>query len=123
MFIMPNLLINDSKLALKIPLVKISIVCCVKGTKGMQIALQSIFFFMKCLLIFTCFVRLCCIGLCAILIIALLSQYNFIGTFCKTRGNSNFLRNGKIVISIKIRNFSRFWMTKKTSSLESSREI
>ena len=42
---------------------------------------------------------------------------------CKTRENSNFLKNGKIVISVKIRNFSRFRMTKWTSPLESSREI
>ena len=42
---------------------------------------------------------------------------------CKTRENSNFLKKGKIVISIKIRNFSRFRMTKRTSPLKSSREI
>ena len=42
---------------------------------------------------------------------------------CKTRENSNFLKNGKIVISVKIRNFSRSWMTKQISPLESSREI
>ena len=42
---------------------------------------------------------------------------------CKTRENSNFLKNGKMVISVKIRNFSRSRMTKWTSSLESSREI
>ena len=42
---------------------------------------------------------------------------------CKTRENSNFRKNGKIVISVKIRNFSKSWMTKRTSPLESSREI
>ena len=42
---------------------------------------------------------------------------------CKTRENSNFLKKGKIVISVKIRNFSRFQMTKRTSPLKSSREI
>ena len=42
---------------------------------------------------------------------------------CKTRENSNFLEKGKIVISVKIQNFSRSRMTKKTSPLESSREI
>ena len=42
---------------------------------------------------------------------------------CKTRENSNFLKKGKIVISVKIRNFSRFQMTKLTSPLKSSREI
>ena len=40
--------------------------------------------------------------------------------YYKTRGNSNFLRKGKMVISVKIRNFSRPWMTKRTSPLESS---
>ena len=42
---------------------------------------------------------------------------------CKTRENSNFLKNGKMVISIKIRNFSISRMTKRTSPLESSYEI
>ena len=45
------------------------------------------------------------------------------GIWCKTRENYNFLKNGKMVISVKIRNFSRSWMTKWTSPLESSREI
>ena len=40
--------------------------------------------------------------------------------YCKTRENSNFLKKGKIVISVKIRNFSRSWMTKRTSPLKSS---
>ena len=43
--------------------------------------------------------------------------------YCKTRENSNFLKNGKMVISVKIRNFYRSRMTKRTSSLESSHEI
>ena len=42
---------------------------------------------------------------------------------CKTRENSNFLKKGKMVISVKIQNFSRSWMTKRISLLESSREI
>ena len=42
---------------------------------------------------------------------------------CETPRKSNFLKNGKIVISIKIRNFSRSRMTKRTSPLESAREI
>ena len=42
---------------------------------------------------------------------------------CETPENSNFLKNGKIVISVKIRNFSRSWMTKRISSLESFHEI
>ena len=44
---------------------------------------------------------------------------------CKTRENSNFLKKkkGKIVISVKIRNFSRSRMTKRTSPLKSSCKI
>ena len=42
---------------------------------------------------------------------------------CKTRENSNFLKKGKIVISVKIRNISTSRMMKRTSPLESSREI
>ena len=41
----------------------------------------------------------------------------------KARENPIFLKNGKMVISVKIRNFSRSRMTKRTSLLESSREI
>ena len=42
---------------------------------------------------------------------------------CKTRENFNFLKMGKMVISVKIQNFSRSRMTKWTSPLESSPEI
>ena len=42
---------------------------------------------------------------------------------CKTRKNSNFLKNGKMVISVKIQNFSRSRMMKRISQLESSRQI
>ena len=42
---------------------------------------------------------------------------------CETPKNSNFLKNGKIVILVKIQNFSRSRMTKRSSPLESSREI
>ena len=42
---------------------------------------------------------------------------------CKTRENSNLLENDKMVISVKIRNFSRSRMIKQTSPLELSREI
>ena len=55
--------------------------------------------------------------------------YNFETKFflrrgeCKTRENSNFLKNGKMVISVKIRNCSRSRMTKQASPLESSHEI
>ena len=41
----------------------------------------------------------------------------------KPRENLIFSKNGKMVISVKIRNFSIFRMTKWTSPLESSREI
>ena len=41
----------------------------------------------------------------------------------KPRENPNFMKNGKMVISVKIRNFSRSRMTKRTSPLESSSEI
>ena len=47
-----------------------------------------------------------------------------INKYCKTRENSNFLKNGKMVISFKIQNFfSRFRMMKQTSPLEPSRKI
>ena len=42
---------------------------------------------------------------------------------CETPENSNFLKKGKIVIFIKIQNFSRSRMTKQISPLESSRKI
>ena len=42
---------------------------------------------------------------------------------CKTQENSNFLKKGKIVISVKIQIFFRFRMTKRTSPLKSFREI
>ena len=41
----------------------------------------------------------------------------------KPRENSNFLKKGKIVISVKIQNFSRSRMTKRTFPLKSSRKI
>ena len=41
----------------------------------------------------------------------------------KPRKNPNFMKNGKMVISVKIQNFSRSRMTKRTLPLESSREI
>ena len=45
------------------------------------------------------------------------------GGECETSRKSNFLKNGKMIISVKIWYFSRSRMTKWTSSLESSREI
>ena len=41
----------------------------------------------------------------------------------KPRENPIFSKNGKIVISVKIQNFSRSRMMKRISPLESSREI
>ena len=45
------------------------------------------------------------------------------GGECETPENPDFLRKDKMVISVKIRNFSRFRMAKWTSPLESPREI
>ena len=45
------------------------------------------------------------------------------GGECETPENPDFLRKVKMVISVKIQNFSRSQMTKQTSPLESSREI
>ena len=45
------------------------------------------------------------------------------GGECETPENPDFLRKDKMVNSVKIRNFSRSRMTKRTSPLESSREI
>ena len=41
----------------------------------------------------------------------------------KPRENLNFLKKGKMIFSVKIKNFSRSRMTKRTSPLESSCEI
>ena len=46
-----------------------------------------------------------------------------LATSCETLENSNFLKNGKIVILVKIQNFSRSRMTKRTSPLESYSKI
>ena len=43
--------------------------------------------------------------------------------YCETPKNPDFLRKGKMVILVKIHNFSRSRMTKRTSPLESSRKI
>ena len=45
------------------------------------------------------------------------------GGECETSENPDFLRKDKMVISVKIQNFSRSRMTKRTSPLESSHEI
>ena len=45
------------------------------------------------------------------------------GGECETPENPDFLRKDKMVISVKIQNFSRSRMTKRTSPLESSHEI
>ena len=44
-------------------------------------------------------------------------------TVCETPENPDFLRKDKMVISVEIRNFSRSQKKKRTSPLESSREI
>ena len=66
-----------------------------------------------------------CICICCVVIV-----HNFVTKFflrrgeCETPRKSNFLaKKGKIVISVKIRNFSRSRMTKRISPLESSHEI
>ena len=45
------------------------------------------------------------------------------GRICETPENSNFMKKSKIVILVKIQNFSKSRMMKRTSSLESSHEI
>ena len=47
----------------------------------------------------------------------------FGGLKCETPENPDFLRKDKMVISVKIQKFFRSRMTKRTSPLESSREI
>ena len=42
---------------------------------------------------------------------------------CETPRKSNFSKKGKIIISVKSKKISRSRMTKRTSPLESSREI
>ena len=48
---------------------------------------------------------------------------NYFTFYVKPRENRNFLKKGKMVISVKSWNFSRTRMTKWTLPLESSREI
>ena len=45
------------------------------------------------------------------------------GGECETPRNPDFLKKDKMVISVKIRNFSRSRKTKQTSPLESSHKI
>ena len=47
----------------------------------------------------------------------------FIRLKCETPRKSNFLKKGEMVISIKIHNFSRSRVMKRTSPFELSREI
>ena len=56
-------------------------------------------------------------------VIGFLDHFSVNKKHCKTRENSNFLKKGKIVISVKTRKFSRSRMKKWISSLESSCEI
>ena len=69
------------------------------------------------------FYVLCHFLYCILLLDKNYRQFSDIYHFCETPENPNFLRKDKMVISVKIRNFSRSQMTKRTSSLESSREI
>ena len=48
---------------------------------------------------------------------------NILWWYCETPENPDFLRKDKMVISVKIRNFSRSRMTKRTSPLELSHEM
>ena len=53
---------------------------------------------------------------CDLLLLYGISGPNFLrGEECKTRENSNFLKKDKMVILVKIQNFSRSRMTKQTS--------
>ena len=62
-------------------------------------------------------------------VVGCVSAWNFGTKFflrrgeCKAPKNFNFLKKGKIIISVKIRFFFRSRMKKRTSPLESSREI
>ena len=65
-----------------------------------------------------------CICMCVVVIVQNFGMKFFLRRGeCKTRENSNFLKMGKTVISVKTRNFSRSWMKKLILPLESSREI
>ena len=61
-------------------LVNTSANCDLEAMNGVQITPSSIFSLMKCWSISMCFVLSCCTGLCAILIVTLLSQYNLAGS-------------------------------------------
>ena len=49
-------------------------------------------------------------------------EFLLLQKLCETLENSNFLKNGKIVISVKTRNISISRMMKRISPLESSRK-
>ena len=61
--------------------------------------------------------------ICRIHFMSLTLYFLYLYTGCETSKNPDFLRKDKMVISVKIQNFSRSRMTKRTSPLESSREI
>ena len=86
---MPNLLTRSSEFGLNTPLIRISAVCCVVGTNNMQMTHASNFL-IKCLSISACLVRSCYTRLCAMSIVALLSQYNFI------KASTGFFNSSKI---------------------------
>lgn len=77
---MSSLLIISCRRTLVTPLVKISVSCHSIVTNGVQISPHTNFSQMKCQYTSMCLVRSCCIGLCEMLMAALLSQYNLIGT-------------------------------------------
>ena len=77
----PSLLIIELNLRLRTPLVKTSASCNLEEINGVQIIPLTIFSFMKCLSILICFVLSYYTGLWAMLMVALLSWYNFIGPF------------------------------------------
>ena len=57
------------------------------------------------------------------LFLACWGKHTLVVTSCETPRKSNFLKKCNMVISVKIHNFSRSWMTKRALPLESSREI
>jgi hypothetical protein len=61
------------------PFVKTSAICSLVPTKGIHTIPSSSLSLMKCRSISTCLVLSCCTGLFAMLIAALLSQYNMMG--------------------------------------------
>ena len=78
--------------------------------------------FIYCFLVIL-FILLSLLGTVLVHILFVSLTIYFLYLYCETPENPDFLRNVKMVILVKIRNFSRSRMTKRTSSLESSHEI